>query len=319
MKSCAKPQAAFTLLEMVLALAIGVLLLTGLYFALDMHLMATTAGRSQVDQAQIARNVLKNLQGDFKEQIATLDAYPSANASSSSAASTTGTTSTTSSTSSTGANASSTAATSNPMTYTLPNGLTTPTFPFNLGVQGETDWCAIYISRVPKAVVQAQNSDPTLGGGAQMQAVDSDLRRVTYWLNSTSGTSGLARQDVVVVTSDDTNMSNLPPPGVDDMTTIVAPEVVGISFQYFDGTNWQASWDGTQFGTDGVTPIGPPVAIQITLKVARTDKLHAGADDPTVRTYTHVIQIPTASFYTNWPNNTLNPLAVPQAPPTTGG
>jgi hypothetical protein len=195
----------------------------------------------------------------------------------------------------------------------LPNGTTTPTFPFNLGVQGETDWCAIYISRVPKAVVQDQQSD----GSGQLQAMDSDLRRITYWLSSVGGSNGLARQEVVVVTSDDTTMSNLPPPGVDDKTTIVAPEVMGISFQYFDGTNWQVSWDGTQPGSDGITPIGPPVAIQITLQVARADKIHAGADDPSVRTYIHVIQIPTASYYTNWPNNTSNPSATPQAP--TGG
>src|SRR5438094_421031 len=35
---------AFTLLEMILALAIGIMLMTGLYYALDIHLTATSVG-----------------------------------------------------------------------------------------------------------------------------------------------------------------------------------------------------------------------------------------------------------------------------------
>jgi len=298
MRLFARPRAAFTLLEMVLALAIGVLLMTGLYFALDMHLAATTSGRLQVDQAQVARNVLKNIQSDFKDHLATLDAYPSAKAA---AAAASGTTTTTTAT----------ATTSAAMTYTLPSGATTTSFPFNLGVQGDSTYCTIYISKLARAVVDAQQTDPTTAGGATMQAEDSDLRRITYWLN-TAGTKGLARQEIKVVTSDDTSVTNLPPAGVDDMTKIVAPEVVAISFEYFDGTNWQATWDGTQPGIDGVTPIGPPVLIAITISVARSDNLNAGPDDPGVRQYRHCVQIPTASYYANWPNNTVNPAATPQ-------
>jgi prepilin-type N-terminal cleavage/methylation domain-containing protein len=298
-------RAAFTLLEMVLALAIGVLLLTGLYFALDLHLKATTSGRSQVDQAQVARSVLKNIQTDFKDHLATLDAYPSAKAAAAAASGTT----------TTMANPTTSAA----MTYTLPSGATTTSFPFNLGLQGDDSYCTIYISKLPRAVVDAQQTDPTMAGGASMQAEDSDLRRITYWLNTAGDTKGLARQEIKVVTSEDTSVTNLPPAGVDDMTKIVAPEVVAIHFEYFDGTSWQATWDGTQPGTDGITPIGPPVAIAITISVARSDNLNASPDDPGVRQYRHVIQIPTASYYSNWPNNTVNPAATPQSSTGTTG
>jgi len=297
---------------MVLALAIGVLLMTGLYFALDMHLAATNSGRLQVDQAMIARNVLKKIQTDIKNHLATLDVYPSAKAGASAAAST----STTGSTSTMGSTTTSSAPTTS-VTSSSGNTITGPPYPFNLGLQGDQDWCTIYISKVPYAVVQAQNSDPTAAGGATIQASDSDLRRITYYLNATGGSNGLARQEVVVVTSADTSFSNLPPAGVDDMTKIVAPEVVAISFRYFDGTSWQTSWDGTLPGADGITPIGPPVAIEITMSVARSNNLAAGADDPGVRQYRHVVEIPTASRYANWPINTLNPAAIPQA--STGG
>jgi hypothetical protein len=278
---------------MVLALAIGVLLMTGLYYALDMHLQATKAGRVQIDQAQVARNVLKKLQQDIKDHLATLDAYPSTKASATGASSTSGS------------------------PASMMSASTTTPYPFNLGLQGDQDWFAIYVSKVPHAVVQAQVSDPTQSGGASTQSSDCDLRRITYWLNTVGDGRGLARQEMKVVTSDDTMSSNLPPI-IDDMTQIVAPEVVAISFEYFDGQNWQLSWDGTVPGSDGVTPIGPPVAVAITVSVARSDKLDAGPDDPGVRQYRHVVAIPTASFYTNWPNNTSNPTATPQAS-TTGG
>ena len=39
---------------------------------------------------------------------------------------------------------------------------------------------------------------------------------------------------------------------------IIASEVVGVAFRYFDGTAWQDTWDGSIMGTDGMTPVGPP-------------------------------------------------------------
>jgi prepilin-type N-terminal cleavage/methylation domain-containing protein len=300
-------RAGFTLLEMVLALAIGVMLMTGLYYALDLHLAATTSGRLQVDQAQIARNVLRKIQHDIKDHLATLDVYQSTKSSASSSAA---------SSSTTGGTTAGTTGSTGSMTTTTNTG----PFPFNLGVQGDQDWCTIYVSVVPYAVVQAQTSDPTAAGGANVQSSDSDLRRITYWYSATSGSTGLARQEIKLVTSDDGTISTLPPPGIDDMTEIVAPEVVAISFEYFDGSSWQPSWDGTQPGPDGVTPLGPPVAIAVTVNVARSDNLNANPDDPGVRRYRHVIEIPTASRYTMWPTNTSNPSATPQSSTgTTGG
>jgi len=41
-----------------------------------------------------------------------------------------------------------------------------------------------------------------------------------------------------------------------------------LTFSYFDGTDWQDSWDGTQLGSDGMTPVGAPLAIAITIGIA---------------------------------------------------
>ena len=52
--------------------------------------------------------------------------------------------------------------------------------------------------------------------------------------------------------------------------SVIAPEVQSLQLQYYDGTTWQSSWDSTVIGTDGITPLGPPAAIQITIGVQPT-------------------------------------------------
>jgi len=291
-------RAAFTLLEMMLAMAIGVLLLIGLYVALNVHLNATDAGRVQVDQAQVYRNVLKMFTTDIQNHLATLDAYPSASTSSSSTSGTTGTsaagtgTTATTTTAGMGATSGTTGTSTTAAASTATGTTTTGTVPFTLGVQGGADWIAIYDSTMPRAVSQSQNAN------SNVQAQDSDLRRYAYYLiPSSDGSGGLARQEITAVLSTDVVNSVLPPSGPDDYTKILTNRVIALGFEYFDGTNWQTTWDGTQPGSDGVTPVGPPVAIRITMSVARADNLTAGVSDSSVRQYQDVIQIPTAAFY----------------------
>jgi hypothetical protein len=119
--------------------------------------------------------------------------------------------------------------------------------------------------------------------------VVSDLRRVSYWLlGGADNPAGLARQEVPVVTSDDA-LQNLPP-GIDNESSfLIADEVRSLIFQYFDGTNWQDNWDSTTPGADGVTPIGSPRAVAVTVGVARPGAIGA------VKIYRHVIAISSAN------------------------
>jgi prepilin-type N-terminal cleavage/methylation domain-containing protein len=261
----ARRRSAFTLLEMILALAIGLVLMIGLYFALDIHLTATTVGRSQIDQALVSRTVLKRFSADVKASLASVT-YP-----------------TPTSTSKKSANSNNAAATTT---------TTSGPYPFNLGVQGTADYVTIYITKVPQA---ATVQTTQMGNDPTAQAIDSDLRRVTYWLvPNGDGTGGLARQEVVFVTNDD-QMNALPMGMSDESTYIFAPEVVALAFEYYDGTTWQTSWDGTAVGPDGVTPQGPPVAIAITIRVGRSDAKDPGPDDPSVREFRHVVYLPGSS------------------------
>ena len=129
-----------------------------------------------------------------------------------------------------------------------------------------------------------------------MPPVVSDLCRVSYWLVGGDGTSGgLARQEIPLATSDDA-LQNLPP-GIDNENSyVLADEVRSLNFQYFDGTDWQDSWDSTALGADGVTPVGSPRAIAVTIGIAQSHGSGSSqTDDANLKTYRHVLVIPSAN------------------------
>jgi hypothetical protein len=74
---------------------------------------------------------------------------------------------------------------------------------------------------------------------------------------------------------------------------LVAREVKSLTFQYFDVNqqSWMDSWDGTQPGPDGVTPIGPPAAISIVVEIA----LPNSDGEPVRKTFKHIVALPTAN------------------------
>jgi hypothetical protein len=270
------------------------LLLGALYVAVDMQLRFAQNSRDLVEESTLARALLARMDSDASQVVGLSDpgrfrtaagadalADPSATSSSTSAtastaSSATGATSSTSSTSASGATSTSSSSSSS----TTDSGTSTNVV-IPLGVQGDSETLHLYVSRFPRELYVNPNSD--------VQPVVSDLRRISYWLpGGQDSTTGLARQEVSLVTSDDA-LQNLPP-GIDkESSYVIADEVRELNFQYFDGTNWQDSWDSTTPGADGVTPIGSPVAIAVTVSVARP-----GASD-SVKSYRHVIAIQTAN------------------------
>jgi hypothetical protein len=151
------------------------------------------------------------------------------------------------------------------------------------------------LSRWPGEIYRSNANSPS---DPTVQASVSDLRRISYWLFGTSGTdNGLARQEVKIATSDDgiaAMNTELP----QDPGYIFAPQVRSVTFQYYDATNqaWVDQWDGTATASDGVTPIGPPAGIAITLEIALP---HGGAfkspGEVQVKTFRHVVSLQTAN------------------------
>jgi prepilin-type N-terminal cleavage/methylation domain-containing protein len=154
---------------------------------------------------------------------------------------------------------------------------------FNLGVQGDTNWLALYVSRVPK---EANTDDE-----ATNQASVSDLRRISYFM----GPDGLYRQELKQATSTDITQGSLPPGASDTDAVLVGKEVKSFTVSYLDPQTlqWQDNWDGTTVGSDGKTPVGPPAAIKITLEVMPSGRGSDG-DAPT-KTYEQVVAIQTAN------------------------
>jgi hypothetical protein len=116
----------------------------------------------------------------------------------------------------------------------------------------------VYVSRVPNILAQTgallQTPDPST-------QISSDLVRITYWLGQNGG---LCRQERPWVLADTIRDISTPDTSDEEGDTLVAG-ISDLTFEYFDGTSWDTTWDGSIIGSDGVTPQGPPRAVRVTL------------------------------------------------------
>jgi prepilin-type N-terminal cleavage/methylation domain-containing protein len=292
-------RAGFTLLEVLLAMAIAVMLLGALYVAVNIQLTHAQAGRDLVEQTTLVRSILTRIDNDIAAACALDDSarYRLLNNSSNSSAGGgaggmggggSGAASGGGSGAGGGAGAGgagggaggSGASTDNSGSPSGSNSTTGNAVTIPFGVQGDSSTLSLYVSKLPRELW-----DP-----AADVSVVSDLRRVSYWLAG----GGLARQEVQPITSQD--VVNLMPPNVPDETRLViAPEVKSLTFSYFDGNAWQDTWDATTLGADGITPIGAPRAIAVTVGISRPVTGGRPSGGGPVKLYRHVVAIPTAN------------------------
>jgi uncharacterized membrane protein YgcG len=280
-------RSAFTLLEMVLAAAVAVLLLAALYVAMDLQLRHAEAAREVVTETTLARTLLNRIADDIAPDFATADptrykqsggggsggggsgGSGSSGGGGNSGGSSGGTSGNTNAVTNSDGTVNTFASTSGTDATASPQGLAV------LALQGNSGSLTLYVSRVP----------PGPSANGTMPSSVSDQRRIVYWLVEGGG---LARQELTAVTSEDAMNGNVPSGMPTDPKQLIAKEVQSLQFQYFDGTNWQDSWDGAQVGPDNATPIGPPVAVAITIGIA-------SGDEGDVKMYRHVVAIPTAN------------------------
>ena len=294
----------FTLLEVILATTIAVLLLGALYVAVDMELGYAQMSRDEVEESTLARSILARMDDDASHVVGLCDParfrpQDTSNASGgqgmnngSAAAQATGANQTANSGQSTGQNT----ATGSGTGSSTDSGTTTNVV-LPLGVMGDSQTLHLYVSNLPREIYSSGFSF-TSNDDSNTPPVSSDLRRISYWLvGGGDSPGGLARQEVPLATSDDA-LQNLPP-GVDNETSfIIADEVRDLSFQYWDGNEWQDSWDSTEMGPDGLTPLGSPLAIGVTIAIAAPRAPGAPAGQETVKTYHHLLFVPSANGLT---------------------
>jgi hypothetical protein len=279
-------------MEVLLAATLGAILMAALYAAVHIQLHSTKVGRDKVERSALARTLLSSMAHDISPNLGPLSptnfrtgggAAGAGGGAGGGAAQAGGASSSSSSSSSSGQNMSgSSGVGSSPM---LPAASLSGPVTFNLGVQGDQNRLVLYVSRVPREVNVPANSPEA----AQLPLV-SDLRRVTYW--RTDG--GLCRQEIKVATTEDA--VTYPPADIpNDPSLVIAEEVKGLNFEYWDGTAWQESWDGTVLGSDGQTPIGPPIAIAITIEIVVPSEDAEDKAEPKLLKYRHVVPIRTAN------------------------
>lgn len=288
---------AFTLLEVLLAAAIGVLLMSALYVAVEVQLRRAQDARDIVEQSTLARALLHRMAADVRPTLA--PPLPLTTSSSSSPAATpaaggTGTTTPAAGGTTTGGATGTTSPTPPAASSTTPTP--TPTtqtgVQINLGVQGDANRLVVTGSMVPR------EWSMTLEEG--VTAPLNDQHRVVYALIGDGEMPlGLARQVVRVLTSEDESNALLPDVA-EPQRYLIAEEVKGLTFRYFDGSSWVDSWDSTAPGSDGTTPIGPPPAIEIVIGVLPVGKPNTTAS---LKYYRHVVAIPTANGTTTSTGN----------------
>ncbi len=286
----------FTLIEFLISVAICMILMAGLYFAVDIQTRSTRVGREVVEEAMLARAVLDLVARDIEPAVTVVQPFrfrkgtvaygtsttassDDSNASSSasgtatsasgsgSGSSTSGQTG--SSGSSSGSGASSTDSSTEETTSVYGPALIPP------GVVGFPESLTLYIRRDPRLDEQ--------GGPA------AGVHRITYGLipsDSEEGSGqGLGRWEIKLAQSElGLNADQAPPV---DQFELVAPEVKSVRFKYHagDGGDWLEQWDSRATGSDEVTPQGPPRAIRIEMDI------QVGKDGP-LQTFFRVVQIP---------------------------
>jgi hypothetical protein len=280
---------AYTLLEVILATTIAVLLLGALYVAVEIHLGYAQTGRDVVARSALGRALVARMVSDITPSLPPYE--PSRFRSSSSSSSPSSSSSSPSSSSSSSGGQSSSGSGQQQQQPATESAALDPNTSvlFNLGVQGDATTLTLYVSRLPREL----NTLPP--EGEEERPALSDLRRITYWLaGGPDAPLGLARQEVKIATSDEAQDLALPE-GADEANFILAEEVRSLAFRYWDGQSWLDTWDGTAAGSDGTTPIGPPLAIAIEIGVAPTSARGRPVADADLTYYRHTVAIPTAN------------------------
>jgi prepilin-type N-terminal cleavage/methylation domain-containing protein len=313
------PRGGFTLLELILALALGALLLAALYAAISTHLGLTHIGRKVLSENAVAQLVVDKLTKDIASELRPTLPKQSSSSGGGGGASAGGAASAGAATS--GATGGSTGGTSggtggSGMSSGGGSGGTSATVVSNLGVQGDESTLTLYVARYVKpAVNPVDTTDDTVE-----QPLRFDQRQVQYFYSDGGGQRGLYRQDIPLPLTYQGVANIMVPPATagpgDDGVVLLAPEVRSITFEYFDGANWQPTWDGTQLGQDGVTPLGPPLAIRVTMSIAPPGKGAEADNSDSWKTLQHVIPIVTANGVGTNSSNANNPNTTNS---TTGG
>ena len=284
----------FTLIEVLVAVGTALMLLTAVYAAIDMHWRYENAGQLEMKRGQVARAVFARLSTDIRSvQYVASDPETAVLDDSEESEDTEGTDDAEVDDSGT--------ATSSDLSQLN-----------SLGVIGTATRLTLHVNKpVPPRRFAVSDDDDSL-------FIESEQRSVTWFLADLSGGElegmaaarfsddpaiiaagliddqadgplGLGRADVdrlagTISAPSDTEIL------MAEAAEFLAPEVVSLTFRYFDGVDWVEEWDSDLQGA-------VPTAIEITLGFVAPgpdDPLQAAAADAIPDTYRFVVALPVA-------------------------
>jgi len=305
-------RAAFTLIEVILAVGLSTLLILCIASAIDLYRRMTTAATDDMSETRLVRAVFAKLEVDLRDVVppqpiaatatTTAGSSSSSSSSGSSSGSKSGSSSGSSSSSSSSSSSTQSAQGTDPLQYVYSRSV--------FGLYGDANSLVLNTLTphpLPLAAQQqtgAQSASQTSSAGpSQIAGVHGDMKVVAYFVlggpqspilaaggsgqmtpDGKEITAGLARVEgertAIGYAIETGSTSSL-------RARVVAPEIESIGFRYFDGTTWQASWSGA-------TLQSLPQAVEITISVGKNDPYNArtqASQDQASRSYRHVVAI----------------------------
>lgn len=286
-----RPTVGFTLLELMLALGLTTVILLVVGMAINLHLRSFDSRRKDLEQSQLAREILniiandiRSVVQDYEQDLSTLDQLVAQQAENAAAALGGGSASGTSGLDSGGAAEDSEFAGESSGDLIMEESTNTVDlassvfFPTKLGIYGNQFELQVDVSRLPRfdEYQRMMAADPF----DTIVDIPSDVKTVTYSvINSSMATSVASVESVAADISTSTDpdivgrglvrrqldravaqysLNNGLLTAADSTGDVVAAEVVSIEFQYFDGIEWRTEWDSE-------VEEGLPMAIEIVL------------------------------------------------------
>ena len=277
MKNVLTNRAGFTLLELLIAIGLTSILMVALFSAMDIYFKLQLDSQEEITRQQISRALLRQMTRDIqsvvfvkKQAVDDEETAPTSPGTGSDASG--GSTPAGGSTQAGGSNSlSSTGSTA----QTTDGDTTAAMLKYTSGLVGSATDLLLYVSRPDRTLsyVDAQSLTST-------SERTGDLMMIRYLVADTSAgglSSTIAKRfagnkngpiGLVRITGDLYGMSTAVQAGEERDFTCVdqidAEEVSQVAFSYFDGLNWQETWDSTTLNS-------LPVAIEIILTLRNAE------------------------------------------------
>jgi type II secretory pathway pseudopilin PulG len=244
-----------TLIEMILAVGLGLILVGGMYTAMQSSSRQVSEGKVTTERLRITRALYRRMELDLRAAMFDADTAVSDTSSSTDSTETEDDSSDTSGSTGGTSGGQSAGTGTDTTTTTVGSSGEDEQWTGSLGIRGSASELWIDLSYIRRELSFPQE------GSAD---TNSDLKTVAYFLTSASNPAtvdpnapiirtdpdgiGLARsmgdRSVLRTLNSSSSDSILPGP-----TEVLAPEINGLKFRYFDGLTWYEEWDSTVSGS----------------------------------------------------------------------